>query len=226
MLDSLLHRGPDARGTFTDDHVQFGHTRLSIIDLTDAARQPMQSADDRYVITFNGEIFNYLELKAELGLAGFRFASQSDTEVLLTAYHAWGSDCVSRFRGQFAFVIWDKKQKTVFLGRDPCGEKPLFYHQTYESLAFASELKGLMPLIGSRPDLNVEAVDMYLHYQYVPEPHTLLKGVHKLAAGHTLMLSLDDWDASPKCYWSVEQVKEPKPNTNDTASILVRSVMA
>ena len=219
-LETLAHRGPDGTGVYTDDFVQLGHTRLSIIDLTDAASQPMLSQDARYVITYNGEIYNYLELKAELASQGEVFTSHSDTEVLLAAYKVWGRDCVKRFRGQFAFVIWDQQTKTTLLGRDPCGEKPLFYQRTADRLAFASELKALVPMLESRPGLNVEAVDMYLHYQYVPEPHTLLVGVHKLAAGHTLLLSPDDWQAVPQCYWSVEQVREPKPHTTDTAMIL------
>ena len=219
-LETLAHRGPDGTGVYTDDYVQLGHTRLSIIDLTDAASQPMRSRDDRYVVTFNGEIFNYLELKSELESLGERFASHSDTEVLLLAYKVWGRDCVKRFRGQFAFVIWDTQQKTVLLGRDPCGEKPLFYQRTAHRLTFASELKALVPLLESRPGLNVQAVDMFLHYQFVPEPHTLLVNVHKLAAGHTLLLSCEDWQATPQCYWSVEAVAEPKPHTTDTARIL------
>jgi asparagine synthase (glutamine-hydrolysing) len=219
-LASLAHRGPDGSGVFTDDHVQFGHTRLSIIDLSDAASQPMISQDGRYVVTFNGEIFNYRELKVELETLGQRFDTNSDTEVLLTAYGVWGRDCVKRFRGQFAFVIWDRQKKEALLGRDPCGEKPLFYQRTAEHLAFASEIKGLMPLLDFKPTLNVAAVDMYLHYQYVPEPHTLLTGVHKLAAGHTLLLTLDRWHAEPECYWSAEDVKDPKPYIKDTSRIL------
>lgn len=220
VLATLAHRGPDATGVFTDEHVQIGHTRLSIIDLSDAASQPMKSQDGRYVVTFNGEIFNYLELKTELETQGYRFVSHSDTEVLLTSYIVWGRECVKKFRGQFAFVIWDQQTKTAFLGRDPCGEKPLFYQRTDRHLAFASELKGLVPLLEKKPGLNVEAVDMYLHFQYVPEPHTLLNGVLKLAAGHTLLLSLDDWFEEPQCYWSVENVSEPKPHTNDASRIL------
>lgn len=224
LADSLLapleHRGPDARGTFTDGHVQLGHTRLSIIDLTESGKQPMTSQSGRYVITFNGEIYNYTELKKSLEAQGYLFQSQSDTEVLITAFEAWGPDCVRRFRGQFAFVIWDRTAKTAFLGRDPCGEKPLFYQLTTERLTFASELKGLMPLLLERPSLNAAAVDMYLHYQYVPEPHTLLEGIHKLPAGHTLMISTQSWDISLTSYWSVEEPRDPKPVTKDLNIIL------
>src|SRR5581483_6072250 len=196
-LRRLAHRGPDGSGVYTDAHVQFGHLRLAIIDLTEGGRQPMQYAGGRYVVTFNGEIYNYLELRAELEGIGEHFESHSDTEVLLAAYRAWGPECVARFRGMFAFALWDGVAKTLFLARDRCGEKPLFFHRDGERLVFASELKGLLPLLGSRPALDAAVADMYLHYQYVPEPFTLLEGVRKLPAGHTMMLRLDDWHAEP-----------------------------
>ena len=122
-LSRLAHRGPDGTGVFTDAHAQFGHTRLSIIDLTNAGHQPMLSHNNRYVVTYNGEIYNYLELRAELEALGESFTSHSDTEVLLAAYHVWGAACVQRFRGMFAFVLWDTQTKTAFLARDRCGEK-------------------------------------------------------------------------------------------------------
>lgn len=220
VLNRLAHRGPDGHGVYTDDWVQLGHTRLSIIDLSSAGTQPMISRDARYVVTFNGEIYNYLELKAELEAQGEIFSTHSDTEVLMAAYAAWGRDCVLRFRGQFAFVIWDRQEKCALLGRDPCGEKPLFFSRTPGCLAFASELKALVPLLDSSPGLSAEAVDMYLHYQYVPEPYTLLCGVHKLAAGHTLLISAQDWDAGPRQYWSIENVREPRPAGESTETTL------
>ena len=211
LLATLGHRGPDSTGVYTDRNVQFGHTRLSIIDLTAAGHQPMTSDNGRYVVTYNGEIYNYLEIRALLKTKGMQFNSQSDTEVILAAYEYWGSDCVKHFRGPFAFVIWDTDTKIVFLARDACGEKPLFYKLESDRLSFASELKGLIPLLRTKPDLNPASVDMYLHYQFVPEPHTLLMGVQKLPAGCTLMLSIHDWDAKLVRYWSVETVAESKP---------------
>lgn len=221
-ISRLAHRGPDGSGAFTNAHVQFGHTRLSIIDLTDAGRQPMASSDGRYVVTYNGEIYNHLELREELEALGEQFLTRSDTEVLLVAYKVWGRDCVKRLRGMFAFALWDNADKTIFLVRDRCGEKPLFYHRDGERLTFASELKALVPLLETRPDLDPTVVDMYLHYQYVPEPYTLLKGVHKLPAAHTLLLSLDDWQAEPQRYWNVENISEAEPAPNDTTEILQR----
>lgn len=126
LVANLLHRGPDDHGAYSDDHVQFGHTRLSIIDLTKAGHQPMVSHQGRYVVTYNGEIYNHIELRAELALLGSLFSTRSDTEVLLEAYHVWGRDCVKKFVGMFAFVIWDTQAKEIFIARDRCGEKPFF----------------------------------------------------------------------------------------------------
>lgn len=219
-LARLAHRGPDGSGVYTNDHIQFGHTRLSIIDLTDAGRQPMASQDGRYVVTYNGEIYNHLELRAELEALGEQFFTHSDTEVLLGAYKVWGRDCVKRFRGMFALALWDNADKTLFLARDRCGEKPLFYHRDGERLTFSSELKALVPLLETRPDLDPSVVDMYLHYQYVPEPFTLLKGVHKLPAAHTLLLSAESWGGDPQGYWNVEDIADSGPLPTDTQGIL------
>jgi asparagine synthase (glutamine-hydrolysing) len=210
-LATLAHRGPDGTGVCSDDHIQFGHTRLAIIDLTISGHQPMTYAQGRYTVTYNGEIYNYLELRAELEALGEAFVSHSDTEVLLAAYRAWGAACVQRFIGPFAFAIWDNLTRQAFLARDRCGEKPLFYSVDDATLVFASELKGLLPLLKHTPALNPKAVDMYLHYQYVPEPLTLLQGVHKLGAGHTLTLAVDQWQATPVQYWSVEHAAELLP---------------
>ncbi|MBN8759968.1 MAG: asparagine synthase (glutamine-hydrolyzing) [Thiobacillus sp. 65-69] len=219
-LSRLTHRGPDGSGVYTNAHIQFGHTRLSIIDLTDAGCQPMVSLDGRHVLTYNGEIYNHLELRAELEAMGEQFLSHSDTEVLLVAYKVWGQDCIKRFRGMFAFALWDNADKTLFLARDRCGEKPLFYHRDGERLTFASELKALVPLLGTRPALDPAAVDMYLHYQYVPEPFTLLAGVHKLPAAHTLFLSAENWLAEPQRYWNVEDIADTGPLPTDTPGTL------
>lgn len=204
-LSRLAHRGPDGSGIYENERVWFGHTRLAIIDLTDAGRQPMSSQDGRHVVTFNGEIYNYLELRKELESLGAVFSSSSDTEVLLHAYKAWGRDCVKRFRGMFAFAFWDEVNQSLFLARDRCGEKPLFYWRDNDSIVFASELKALVPLLEERPKLDLQAVDMYLHYQFVPEPFTLLTGVLKLPAAHTLTLTGENWEAKPERYWDIER---------------------
>lgn len=221
-LARLSHRGPDADGIYTDSYVSLGHTRLAIIDLTEGGKQPMLSQDGRYVVTFNGEIYNFIELKADLERLGERFRSRSDTEVLLTAYRVWGRSCVERFRGMFAFAVWDKQEKAIFFGRDRCGERPLFYCLSDKKLVFSSELKALLPLLDHTPDIDPEFVDMYLHYQYVPEPYTLLKGVRKLPAAHTMYLSLADWSAIPRRYWDIEDIASDGSLPTDTQGILHR----
>jgi asparagine synthase (glutamine-hydrolysing) len=142
-LDQIAHRGPDGRGVYSDEYLSFGHTRLSIIDLSETGHQPMEYADSRYVITYNGEIYNYLELRKDLEEIGEHFISNSDTEVILGAYHIWGKKCVNKFRGMFAFAIWDKKKKTLFLARDRCGEKPLLYWQNKDVFFFHLNIKVL-----------------------------------------------------------------------------------
>jgi asparagine synthase (glutamine-hydrolysing) len=220
LLAAIAHRGPDGSGVYINEHVQFGHTRLSIIDLSDAGRQPMSIEKDKYIVTFNGEIYNHLELRSELEELGERFLTDSDTEVLLAAYKVWGTECVKRFRGMFAFAIWDDANKSVFLARDRCGEKPLLYYRDGECLAFASELKAIVPMIGKKPVLEPTVVDMYLHYQFVPEPFTLLAGVYKLPAAHTLTISLTNWHAEPHSYWNVESTTYDGSLPDDTPSIL------
>ena len=180
----------------------------------------MVTTGNRYVVTYNGEIYNHLELRAELEALGEQFFTHSDTEVLLAAYKTWGQDCVKRFRGMFAFALWDNVEKTLFLARDRCGEKPLFYHRDAHRLSFASELKALVPLLETQPALDPAIVDMYLHYQYVPEPFTLLKDVHKLPAAHTLLLSADNWLAQPQRYWSVEDISDTGRLPTSTPDIL------
>jgi asparagine synthase (glutamine-hydrolysing) len=219
-LATLAHRGPDGAGVYTDRHIQLGHTRLAIIDLTEGGHQPMTYESGRYVITYNGEIYNYLELRTQLEAKGERFVSRSDTEVLLAAYKVWGQECVSHFRGMFAFALWDTREKSLFLVRDRCGEKPLFYYQDDHCLIFASELKGLLPLLPSRPAIDPAVVDLYLHYQYVPEPFTLLQGVQKIPAGHTLMVSPNNWVPEPVRYWNVEEPTKMTGLPTDTPGIL------
>jgi len=200
----LAHRGPDDRGTFTAEHVALGHSRLSIIDLSAAGRQPMSRG--RLTIVFNGEIYNYVELREELVVAGAAFRTATDTEVILAAYERWGASCVERFRGMFAIAIWDEESRTLFLARDRCGEKPLLYWTDGSRFYFASEVKAILPLLPERLALDPSAVDMYLHYQFVPEPLTPLVGLRKLPAAHRLTLSIDaDFRRDPEAYWCIEE---------------------
>ena len=219
-LSLLKHRGPDGAGVHTNAHLQFGHTRLAMIDLTSSGCQPMSYSGGRFVVTYNGEIYNYLELMSELIEKGERFTSHSDTEVLLASYKLWGVDCIKHFRGMFAFALWDDERKTLFLARDRCGEKPLFFHIDDVCFSFASELKGLIPLLKSSPKLDPSIVDMYLHYQYVPEPFTLLEGIQKLPAAHYLVLTPEDWKVDPIRYWDIEHPPDISGLPTDQSELL------
>ena len=192
-----------------------GHTRLSILDLSPLGHQPMSYQDGRFRITFNGEIYNFFELRRELCSLGYTFASQSDTEVLLAAYAHWGKSCLERLRGMFAFGIWDKDAQTLFLARDRVGEKPLYYWHDEQQFYFASELKALLAMLPHRPELDPLAIDLYLHYQYIPEPGTPLQDVHKLSAAHYLFVTLSPWRIQMKQYWSLDQIEPVEGNPTE-----------
>ena len=188
MCAAMVHRGPDGGGVWTGPGVGLGHRRLSIIDVA-GSPQPMASTDGRAVLVFNGEIYNYRELRAELRGLGAEFHTDGDSEVILAAWQRWGADCLPRLHGMFAFAIYDTAERTLFLARDRLGVKPLFYALLSDgSLAFASELKGLLahPLL--RREIDPLAIEDYLAWGYVPDHRSLLKGVSKLGAGHCLLL--------------------------------------
>ncbi len=203
----LSHRGPDDRGLWNDRHIYLGHTRLSILDLSPLGHQPMSYQDGRFWITFNGEIYNYLELRQELASLGHQFVSQSDTEVLLAAYSQWGVSCLENLQGMFAFGIWDRETSKLFLARDRVGEKPLYYWTDSNTLYFASELKALMALLPHTPELDPVAIDLYLHYLFVAEPRTPLVGVFKLPAGHYMLIDCESFEVKPKRYWRIEEIE-------------------
>jgi asparagine synthase (glutamine-hydrolysing) len=205
-LTLIKHRGPDFQGSWNDENIFLAHTRLSIIDLSPLGQQPMSYRNQRYWIVFNGEIYNYLEIKQELTNLGYIFNSKTDTEVLLAAYSEWGTICLEKLRGMFAFAIWDTQNKLLFLGRDRVGEKPLYYWHDQDEFYFASELKALVKMLPIKPQLDAIAIDLFLHYQYVPEPRTALVGVHKLPAGHYLLIDYQTWEITLKKYWSIEQI--------------------
>ncbi len=203
MCAAMPHRGPDGQGVWTAPGVGLGHVRLSIIDLA-GSPQPMASSDGRAMLVFNGEIYNYRELREELRGAGFEFRTDGDSEVILAAWQRWGADCLPRLHGMFAFAIYDLTQRTLFLARDRLGVKPLFYAPLSDgSLAFASELKALAahPLL--RREVDPLAVEDYLAWGYVPDHRSILAGVHKLPAGHSLLLRHDAPLPSPRQWWDV-----------------------
>jgi asparagine synthase (glutamine-hydrolysing) len=203
MCDAMPHRGPDGRGYWTAPGVGLGHLRLSIIDIA-GSPQPMASADGRAMLVFNGEIYNYRELREELKGLGAEFHTDGDGEVILAAWQRWGPDCLSRLHGMFAFAIYDSGTRSLFLARDRLGVKPLFYAPLSDgSLAFASELKGLLahPLL--RREVDPLAVEDFLAWGYVPDHRSILQGVHKLPAGHFLLLRHESPMPEPVKWWDI-----------------------
>lgn len=201
QTDSLQHRGPDAGGVWIGDGVALGHRRLSIIDLY-GGQQPMWDREKRIAIVFNGEIYNYRELKTELQQLGHVFASDSDTETIIHAYREWGSNCVDRLRGMFAFAILDAQQRTIFLARDRLGKKPLYYFLDKERLIFASEIKAIVTDSSVRRKLKPSAVIDYFAYNYVPGPGTIFQGIQKLPAGHSMFV--DQFGIKTRSYWDID----------------------
>jgi asparagine synthase (glutamine-hydrolysing) len=204
MTETLAHRGPDGSGIWTGPGIGFGHRRLSIIDLEGGA-QPMRSADGGLVLTYNGEIYNFREVKAELERLGHAFATHSDTEVILAAWAQWGTACLERLNGMFAFALYDANEDALFLARDRLGVKPLFYALLPDgALVFASELKGLLahPLLRRGPDPR--AVEDYLAYGYVPDESCIIAGVRKLAAGHFLLVRRGRGVPEPARWWDMD----------------------
>ncbi|HOB13583.1 MAG TPA: amidotransferase 1, exosortase A system-associated [Novosphingobium sp.] len=221
MCAAMPHRGPDGQGVWTAPGVGLGHLRLSIIDLA-GSPQPMASSDGRAMLVFNGEIYNYRELREELRAGGAEFHTDGDSEVILAAWQRWGPDCLPRLHGMFAFAIYDLGQRTLFLARDRLGVKPLFYAPLSDgSLAFASELKGLVahPLL--RREIDPLAVEDYLAWGYVPDHRSILAGVHKLPAGHSLLLRHDAPLPAPRQWWDVSFAERRKGRAADLEAELL-----
>jgi asparagine synthase (glutamine-hydrolysing) len=211
MATSLRHRGPEDEGVWADpaSGIAFGHRRLSIIDLSPAGHQPMHSACGRYVITYNGEIYNFKSLRAELEQLGQAFRGHSDTEVLLAAITHWGVErALEKFNGMFAFALWDRQDKVLFLSRDRAGEKPLYYGWAGHTLLFASELKALHQYPDFRGEVDRGALAVYVRHNYIPAPHSIYKGIYKLTPGTLLAIRGFGSDASPKPYWSAKRAAE------------------
>ena len=200
MADAIRHRGPDDEGYYFNNTVGLANLRLSIIDL-DTGKQPISNEDGSIWIVFNGEIYNFPELRKELLEHGHQFKTQTDTEVIVHLYEELGSDCVKKLRGMFAFAIWDERQQRLFLARDPLGQKPLYYVFKDGQMLFASEIKALLrnPLV--QPRLDAEAMHHYISLRYIPRDLTLFKDVRKLEAGHTL--TLNDGRISVQPYWEL-----------------------
>jgi asparagine synthase (glutamine-hydrolysing) len=216
MLETISHRGPDDRGTYIGENssIALGHNRLSIIDLTPGGHQPMVNRDSGDVLAFNGEIYNYRELRRRLEAKGYCFHSESDTEVLLFAFAAWGTECVRQIRGMFAFAIWRPKARALFLFRDPMGIKPLYYWiPPAGGIVFASELKALLAFPAFRPALDRRAIGQFLEFGYTfEESRTILNEVYKLPPGHLLRVQANE---QPK----LERYFHPKVASDETAKL-------
>ncbi|MBV1687561.1 amidotransferase 1, exosortase A system-associated [Novosphingobium sp. G106] len=221
MCDAIAHRGPDGKGVWTAPGVGLGHRRLSIIDLA-GSPQPMASTDGRAMLVFNGEIYNYRELREELRKGGAMFHTDGDSEVILAAWQRWGVDCLSRLHGMFAFAIYDLGQRTLFLARDRLGVKPLFLAPLADgSVIFGSELKALTahPLL--RREADPLAVEDYLTWGYVPDSRSILKGVQKLPGGHYLLLRHDAPMPQSVQWWDVSFAERRKGSTADLEAELL-----
>lgn len=207
MVKAISHRGPDGTGMFIAPGIFMGHARLAVLDLTPAGRQPMNSHDGRFVISYNGEIYNFRELKRELEDRGHRFQTHSDTEVLLAAWQEWGEDALEKLDGIFAFSLFDLRDRVLYLVRDHLGVKPLFYHVKAATVFFASELLPLFGPLNSCPDTDAYDLDTYFTFNYLPAPRTGLKGVCQLPPG--CLLRVDERGAVLKRYWSPQYGSEP-----------------
>ncbi len=204
MTDILIHRGPDGSGYWTKGPVALGHRRLAIIDLN-TGQQPMFYNEGRLCITFNGEIYNYLEIRDELLGKGYSFLTNSDTEVILAAYAEWGTDCVNHFNGMWAFALWDESNQRLFCSRDRLGEKPFYYAVTNNTFIFASELKSIF-VHGVPKIINEDMLDTYLCLTYIPAPYSFYKNIYKLRPGHSLIV--ENGAIRDQQYWNVEFVPE------------------
>src|SRR6516165_6738715 len=219
MTETLRHRGPDAGQVWVEAEsgVALGQRRLAIIDLSPGGAQPMHSADRRYVVTFNGEIYNYRDIRNELAAAGRTMRSDSDTEVLLEACALWGVErAIERTIGMFAFALWDRKTRTLVLARDRVGIKPLYYAATPERVIFASQLKAFRAAPGWKPTIDEDSVVGYLRHAYIAQPRTIYREAQKLAPGH--ILTLHEGEAPvPKCFWDLRGIAIAGQRRNDPA---------
>ena len=207
MNASLEHRGPDQEAVFCDDFMSLGFRRLSIIDLSEHGSQPMFNEDGTVCLVFNGEIYNFQELRPELIAKGHIFRGRSDSEVILHAYEEYGIDCVHRLRGMFAFAIYDLKKRTLFIARDRIGIKPLYYYHKNGKLLFASEIKAILQDKSLQREVNDQAVYDYLGFEFVPAPQTMFRDINKLPSGHYLFMQ--DGVVEIKEYWDLRMATSP-----------------
>ena len=210
MADTISHRGPDGEGYYLHENLALGHRRLSIIDLS-TGDQPMFNEDKSIALIFNGEIYNYIELREELKKSGYHFQTTSDSEVIIKAYQEWGVECQNKFNGMWAFALWDDRKKQLLLSRDRIGEKPLHYAIFENTLIFGSEIKTILTY-GVPKIPNLELLEIYLTLSYIPAPFTFYKNIHKLKAGHCLVIHGDH--VNEHQYWDLPEIDENNMLTN------------
>src|SRR3990172_92374 len=226
MRDQLIHRGPDSLGIHMNATCGLGHSRLSIIDLSASGNQPMSNESGNVWITFNGEIYNFVELRKELELRGHKFRSRTDTEVIIHGYEQWGEDCVKRFNGMFAIALWDDSRKRIFLARDRLGVKPLFYYFDSRWLLFASEIKSILKFHAVDRQLDRQAISDFLSMNYVPLPRTPFQKIKSLLPGHYLIHENDN--TTIQKYWDIEcgarEIKDEEELASQLEEIIEQSV--
>lgn len=222
MCRAIEHRGPDEHGLYVDESLPLvlGHQRLSILDLS-TGQQPLKNKDEDLVIVFNGEIYNYKDLRSQLQAKGHTFLTQSDTEVIVLAYKEWGENCVSQLNGMFAFSVWDKKRRRLFCARDRLGVKPFYYYWDNKNFVFSSEIKGILANKLIEKTLNLKPLSSFLYTSYCPGEQTFFDNIYKLSPGH--ILTVDDSGINVQQYWSISDSaeKENKLSFND-ASLTLR----
>lgn len=216
MMDRIKHRGPDSDGKYVDEQIAMGFRRLSIIDLSDVGSQPIFNEDRSMVLTFNGEIYNFKDLREELIKAGHEFYTKTDSEVLIHGYEEWGEGMLNRLRGMFAFIIFDKNKKEIFGARDFFGIKPLYYAQMGETLMWGSEIKSFLDHPHFKKELNTDVLETYLTFQYSPTTETFFKGVYKLPAAHCF--TYKDGKLDVKRYWEVKFNVDEGPDLEEWVS--------
>ena len=202
MNDAMSHRGPDAEGIYIDDTVGFGHRRLSIVDLSEGGRQPMFSHDRKYVLVFNGEIYNYIELKEYLKKKGAKFVTETDTEVIMEAYRFWGVDCTKKFNGMWSFALYDTGKRALFFSRDRFGVKPLYIYESEDEFIFASEIKCITAIRPEQKIVDETQMARYLAgYQEDMDEHTFYKNIQNFRPSYSMLYQLDTNTVEYQKYW-------------------------
>lgn len=229
MTDQIKHRGPDGYGNKLFNNVAIGHRRLSIIDLASGS-QPMSNDSGSIWITYNGELYNFIELQSELKKLGYKFATNSDTEVIIYAYQQWGTECLKKFRGMFAFAIVDVAAKNILLARDHFGIKPIYIYRSNNYVAFGSELQQFKALPDFKPEIDLVSLDQYLWLQYIPAPLTIFKNVSKLLPAHYINISFNGNVSEQKKYWTIDfsnkKIKRESEWIDEAQQVISNSVKA